>query len=273
MSAHKNKPVGRSSRTPFKHWILDAELGRLCGIFGSPAARKVPAIADPFLVIDLCAGDGVCNTDHDSSPAIIRKHLAWAASRGVNVKAVLIEKQSLTFDMLHQSMRPTPAWMELINGDARDYRLICKPNQAVFVHSDPNHIHDWPISNELITGLSETTTMLCTLGCNVGGLKQLPRDVREGWFQHVLECVNCMPFFHDAILIALAGDASQWAYLLRLPCKWSAKTVKNIARIGANFTSYKVVMASYIEERDKFEHLQKRLFLTAKERRGWTLPI
>lgn len=37
--------VGRSSRTPFKHWLLNAELGRLAGIFANQgAARKVGAV-------------------------------------------------------------------------------------------------------------------------------------------------------------------------------------------------------------------------------------
>ena len=35
----KNKSVGKSSRTPFKHWGLSAELGRLMGVFAVPSAR------------------------------------------------------------------------------------------------------------------------------------------------------------------------------------------------------------------------------------------
>jgi len=113
--------VGKSSRTPLKHWILNSELGRLVGVFGNPiAASKVPAKASPFLVVDLCAGDGVATEDCESSPAIITKHLKWAASRGVDVGGLLIEKDANTFSHL-QGNTECHEWLTLIHGDARDW--------------------------------------------------------------------------------------------------------------------------------------------------------
>lgn len=259
--------VGRSSsRTPFKHWILNAELGRLCGIFGYPStSRKVHAKANPFLVVDLCAGDGGQTDEFKSSPEIIKTHLEWARKRGVDVKCVLIERQASTFDLLRKNI-PSEPWIEFIQGDAREYLVECKTNQAVFIHSDPNHIHDWPITDDLLSRLSDTTTMLATLGCNVGGLKMLPIEERGKWYENMASCVKEMPRYHDGVLVALDGDAAQWAYFLRVPVKWSANTCANIMKSGAKWTKFGLTLASYRHARKDFNSLQDRLFLTAKER-------
>lgn len=267
MSNCRKKAVGRSSsRTPFKHWILNAELGRLCGIFSRPqTAAKVPARANPFLVVDLCAGDGEVSGGMNSSPAIIAHHLGWAEAHGVRVQGVLIEKVVGTFEMLVKNI-PARPWLEFIHGDALDFVAKCRPMQGVFIHSDPNHIHDWPISEALLEGLSETTTMLCTLGCNVGGLKMLPREDRAKWYDRVAACIKGMPRYHDAVLVTLEGDAAQWAYLLRLPAKWTEDTCRNIVTVGSRYTDFGLNLASYRNSRDQFRAMEDRLFLTAKER-------
>lgn len=260
--------VGRSSsRTPFKHWILNTELGRLCGIFANPsAAASVPAKADPFCVIDLCAGDGHCDNGANSSPSIITRHLGWASQRGVQVDAHLIEKNAGTFEVLCGNIARQP-WLSLTHADAREWvSPEFHKKQAVFIHSDPNHIHDWPVTPDLIAGMSETTTMLATLGCNVGGLKMMSRDQRMCWYDHVAMCVNAMPSYHDAVLVSLDGDSSQWAYLLRVPSKWSASTCAKILSTGRQFSKWDFRMASFRSSRNDFENMQHHLFLTTKER-------
>lgn len=258
--------VGRSSRTPFKHWLLSLELGRLVGIFANPVARaKVHAVAKPFLVVDLCAGDGGGQYGAESSPAIITKHLDFASQRGVWVNSILIEKNAATIDELRANV-PRRSWCEIVNSDARDW--VCpqlKDRQAVFVHSDPNHIEDWPMTPEFVANLTETTTMLATLGCNVGGLKRLSRDQRMGWYEHVARCVENMPSYHDAVLVRLDGDQANWAYLLRLPTKWCRQTVEYILKSGKKYTEYDLDVASLRGSRESFERIQDMLFQTKKE--------
>jgi hypothetical protein len=108
--------------------------------------------------------------------------------------------------------------------------------------------------------------MLATLGCNVGGLKRLSLEDRAGWFDYVRAIVNDMPTYHDALLIALDGDSAQWAYLLRLPCKWSGITQNAIHTTGAKFSDYPLSVASFRDSRAEFDSLQIRLFLTKVER-------
>jgi len=262
----KTMTVGKSSRTPLKHWILNSELGRLVGVFGNPiAASKVPAKASPFLVVDLCAGDGVATADCESSPAIITKHLKWAAGRGVDIGAVLIEKDANTFSHL-QGNTERHEWLTLIHGDARDWvPPDMKEKQAVFIHSDPNSIKDWPITESLMSSMTETTTMLATLGCNVGGLKRMKLDQRVKWYDHVREVVDDMPSYHDAVIISLTGDKARWAYLLRVPSKWTGVTCSAINTTGRRFSDYDFRIGSLRNSRDQFTAIQDYLFLTNAE--------
>jgi len=256
--------VGTSSRTPFKHWVLDTELGRICGVLST---GKVHAKDCPFHVIDLCAGDGhKADAASQPSPAIIEKHCRWARSRNLSVKATLIEQSVITFSKLCQNTNDW-LWMEKLNMDARDWKLVPRDkHQAVFIHADPNTISDWPITKELLSVMPETTTMLATLGCNVGGLKRLSLEDRLPWFDHVNGCLNAMPRYHDAILIELVRDASQWAYLLRLPHVWTNDTITRLVKQGGNYTNYELNIASIRNSRDGFEAMQIRLFLTKSER-------
>lgn len=268
----RQKP-GASSRTPFKHWILDEELARLVGIFSNPiATSKTPCDAPtafaPFHVIDLCAGDGR-PTEHDerTSPSIISHRLTQARVNNVAVKATFIERAKNAFDLLSMNIATKTPFVELICGNARNYRIPFKKKmQPIFVHADPNHIDDWPISDELAATLSETTTMLCTLGCNVGGLKRKTIEERTKWFDHVKRVIAPMPSYHDAILVELVGDASQWAYLLRVPEKWSSKTAAKIEAAGKKFLDREISIASWRSSRRAFDAMTKRLFLTKRER-------
>ena len=46
--------VGRSSRTPVKHFLLNALVGKIVGVLGT---GKAPCKANPFYAVDLCGGD------------------------------------------------------------------------------------------------------------------------------------------------------------------------------------------------------------------------
>lgn len=262
-------PVGKSSRTPFKHWILNSELGRLCGIFKMKAigkASNVHAKATPFHVVDMCAGDGVESDSKKSSPSIITHHLSLLSASGVDVKSTFIEKNTYTFQELCRNI-DGGEWSEFIHGDSREFAFpSTHKHQAVFVHADPNSIADWPITPEFLASLTDTTTMLATLGCNVGGLKRLAIEDRAGWFEHVRLVVDMMPSYHDALLIALDGDAAQWAYLLQIPLKWLDATANAIQKKGQRLSDYPLSMASVRQSRDEFERMQIRLFLTKEER-------
>ena len=66
--------VGKSHRTPFKHWVLNRILGNIAGVVGR---RSVKFIWGNFTVVDLCAGDGEGGHDGRSSPEIIAHHCDW----------------------------------------------------------------------------------------------------------------------------------------------------------------------------------------------------
>ena len=264
MPVAKQTNVGTSSRTPFKHWVLNSELGRICGVLST---GKVHARACPFHVIDLCAGDGHASSDSEqSSPEIITRHCRWLEKRGLRSKATLIERGAITFAELMRNTQPE-TWLERLNMDAREYRLNrTSKHQAMFIHADPNSIADWPITQQLLESLSETTTMLATLGCNVGGLKRLKREDRLPWFNHVQSCIEAMPKYHDALLIELANDKSQWAYLLRLPARWTAETAVKLRTVGRKYTTFDLNLASVRINPTEFMAMENKLFLTKEER-------
>jgi len=95
--------VGRSSRPPFKHWLLNKELGRVTGIVArNPSA--CPATASPFHIIDLCAGDGMVTEEHDASPGIILKHARFAWRFDTPCRVTLIERNEHTYASLLKSI-------------------------------------------------------------------------------------------------------------------------------------------------------------------------
>ena len=262
----KKKQVGRSSRTPFKHWILNAELGRLMGIFASrKAVKKVPVYADPFVIVDLCAGDGVTTDEFGTcSPAVILKHTEWGRNHNVSVDVTMIEKSANTFESLASSVNSNG--ILLLNSDANDFVLQVRSNQACFINADPNHINDLPISDELIDSFTPATTFLITLGCNVGGLKRLPISERMKWFDLVERITGNIPSWHDALLVRLIKDDKQWAYLLRLPSAWTNRTACRLRDIAETMWPKGVSITSLKYMPDEFAKELDILFKTKEER-------
>lgn len=279
--------VGRSSsRTPYKHWVLNSHLGKICGALST---GRVPAVAKPLLCIDLCAGDGSRSAEYECSPYIIMKHCEWLqrSGSGCTAKSVFIEKDESTFEVLignkdrfHEDGGFRSRWITQKNSpgvlhdnsfhnmDARE--LVIEPscrNQAIFINCDPNSIADLPFAKSLGDSLTPMTTMTLTLGCNTGGLKRMPRDRREEWFDYLSVLIDMMPTWHDALLVEVVNDASQWAYLTRLPEKWSRDVAAACKRYGdKHFTPHGVNVASYRDDQNTFQEICNRLFLTKKER-------
>lgn len=267
MAASCGQGVGKSHRTPLKHGLLNALLGREAGIF-AVCPHTVHARACPWHIIDMNAGDGSCHPGHGllSSPAVITRHAGFVRTRSVPARVTLIERAEATFRRLVGNVMDQED-IEFLHMDARDYRVpITHTHQAVFVHSDPNSLADWCLTPGFIGSFSETTTMLGTLGCNVGGLKRLPASERLGWFEHVDDVVRSMPRYHDAVLISLDSDPAQWAYLVRVPSAWTARVMDEARRVSS-WVGLKVSMASLRRGAEDFRRLERELFLTHAERR------
>lgn len=276
--------VGRSSRTPYKHWVLDSHLGKICG---SLSTGKVPAIASPLICIDLCAGDGHRNEFHECSPFIIMKHCEWLhrSNSRCTAKSVFIEKDASTYETLIDNSAKYVTCTEFrkrwannkdsnsllhsarfLNLDARQIRINAPhERQAVFINCDPNSIAELPCAPQLVASLTPMTTMTITLGCNTGGLKRMPLDKRQEWFDYIDILIDAMPSWHDAILIEVVRDAAQWAYLTRLPAKWTEDVAESCVKRGGRHFVHGVQVESLRRSKDRFSRMRDRLFLTKKE--------
>jgi len=262
--------VGRSSRTPFKHWLLDKELGRITGILANNPSR-CPATASPFHIIDLCAGDGVVTETHDASPAIILKHAKHAWTRNTPCRVTLIERNEHTCASLWQHIlleTVQQGCVEVLNQDAREYEIpITGPSQAIFINCDPNHMADFPMTEQGIAMLPPMTTLLVTMGCNVGGLKRLSLEERRRWFEWVGLIKATLPRWHDLLLVIIVRDNHQWGYLLRLPAPWITETRARIEKQGDRDFPHGVTTVPYRSDRHGFDDLIDALFLTSEELR------
>jgi hypothetical protein len=265
----KKVGVGRSDRTPVKHYLLDKSLGQVCGVL-SLGSYKVPCVASvrqPLICADLCGGDGLQTDDHEASPVIMAKHCQFLYKRGKSAKLEVIEKASNTYEELVRNCNHLPREIvTLTNGDARDYRLPKLAfNQPAFVHCDPNNVDQIPLSRPFVAGFNKFTTYLVTLGCNVGGLKRSTPEKREQWFEYVSMLVEVLPNHHDAILFWLNRDSAKWAYLLSIPKVWGDDFAgKAITQTNKMWTQG-VSAVSYRSQPAVFNDELKQLFLTKKE--------
>lgn len=258
--------VGSSpGRTPIKHFLLDSLLGR---VNGSLTTGKAAAVK-PLLCVDLCAGDGIKSESHTASPLIFEKHCRHPCGRENNASLVLIERDRANFDLLRQNVGDHE-WMTLSNSDARNFLLPpLNPMQAVFVHCDPNNVHQTPLTKEFVSTFTKCTMYLVTLGCNADGIKRLPLDQRQGWHDYVAMLTDVLPPWHDAILFWLVKDSAQWAYLCNVPAKWKDQTIE-LATSSRVAKSWKkgVGGISLRSNRRRFAEELNRLFLTKEEMDG-----
>lgn len=229
--------VGKSSRTPYKHWLLNSHLGKL---LGATATGKTTCERS-VVIFDLCAGDG--DDQHgpcSSSPSIIRKHLTSPLSGNLRLdrrEAYLYEHRPSTFERLKQRHDGVP-YMHLFNQDSREADLsgvLRGSQECVFVYADPNHADSIPLTPRITAEFTPFTLCMMTLGCNVGGVKRLPREQREVWYEKVDALLDRMSPYHDAHLIWLNRDSSQWAYFITLPKKWSEDMLHAAITAGTAF--------------------------------------
>lgn len=263
-------PVGRSSRTPVKHYLLDAMVGKVCGVL-SLGNYSVPCritSQQPMLMVDLCGGDGLKTDEHDASPRIMYKHCEWLTNRGKAARLHVIEKMPNTFDQLQlncQGMSKKIATLTL--GDSSEYRLQkLGETQAAFIHCDPNTVDQIPLSRPFVAGFNRYTTYLVTLGCNVSGTKAwtAPND-RAKWFDYVEMVTEVLPRHHDTVLFWLNRDSAQWAYLLSIPNVWSrAFTAQAVLHTSKHWTQG-VSAVSFRENCKAFNDQVAQLFLTKEE--------
>ena len=261
--------VGRSSRTPVKHMILDRMVGKIAGVL-STESNTVPCRANPFLVVDLCGGDGVVTEDHDASPQILHRHCSWLIEeRKKKSRLMVFETLSMTYDKLQSNTSKLSGYGNWFTIHNQDSRLFVMPkmlsNQAAFVHCDPNCVDQIPLTDPFLDSWNKHTTYLVTLGCNVGGAKRASIEDRARWFWYVESLCKRLPRNHDAVLFWLERDASQWAYLLSIPKKWSMDFSKKIVSGASAWWPNGLGMASFRDDRKQFELNIKRLFLTEKE--------
>lgn len=265
----KRTLVGRSSRTPVKHYLLDKAIGKVAGVL-SVDSSSVPCSAsylNPMICVDLCGGDGLQTDDNDASPMIMYKHCEWLCRRGKRATLHVIEKAPNTFECLRANceyMSKSITTLEM--GDAKNYRLPeLRNDQAAFIHCDPNTVNHIPLSREFVSGFNRYTTYLVTLGCNAGGLKRDVGSKSEEWFDYVRMLVEVLPKHHDAILFWLNRDDSQWAYILSIPSVWACQFSEKAVSDTSKMWTKGVSAISYRRYPIRFHDQLCRLFLTKEQ--------
>lgn len=261
--------VGKSSRTPYKHWLYRSMLGKMVG---AAATGKTPCEYS-IKVLDLCAGDGAQTGDDpiSSSPAIADLHMTSRFPMSGRLrarKAYLFEREQTTFDRLRSRFGDRPH-MHLTNGDSRGVTLHdvgVKTGEGVFVYADPNSVSTLPVTPDLIDSFTHTTLFLMTLGCNVGGVKRLPVEDREGWLDVVNMAVCRRSRWHDVIVLSLNRDDSQWAYLAAFPTRWARGFQDDSMKAGKRLWPNGVSAFSATRQPTQFKDKIKELFYTTKER-------
>lgn len=249
--------VGQSQRTIGKHDLLKKITGRESGVAWKQGWR--------YLMIDLCAGDGLPSAESGtSSPLIMIKHREFARTRwnrGKDVRVVLIERD---VDAMSPLVRHRPSADLYRLADARSIAAEIEPmwdnDTAVFVFNDPNNVHQWALSEDWMKRLPPLTTTMSTLGCNASGIKRLPADKRKQWFEQLRSVTDTLVEDQDALLIALRNDSDQWAYLLTGPKRWRTEYLADVNKaFGVG------VETAWLSDLPAFRDLANRLFLTKKE--------
>ena len=247
--AKNKKAVGKSERSMFKHSILNAEVGRLAGVM-TLGRWKVPCNG-PVHLVDLCAGDGVPLDGEDgmSSPEILIKHGDFIVQHDQQCRVYLVERARSTFKTLKSNVESGShsVSVEMILGDSGKWPLPeFSSSETVFIHMDPNNVAHVRkiVTPEVISNMTQYTTMLSTLGCNAGGVGRNAREHRIAWKEHVEILVSVSSRWHDNLLVSLEGDGHKWAYLIRVPEVWVDETAKNIQRLADRHSPYPISIIS-----------------------------
>jgi hypothetical protein len=255
--------VGNSYRTAYKHRLLNKLVGREVGIVSLPRFKALS-----YTVYDLCAGNGdPAEHSSTSSPEIIINHLSWLNDRGMaRPRAIFVERDKACCEQLQAKYRKN-SFVEIKNCDARKIEPIESRHRFYnFVYADPNHVHDWPFSDEFISQLPQNTTLLLTMGCNVGGIKRLPVESRMVWLERTWALCQSMNQHHDALLVSLSGDSARWAYLIVGPSRWMVCGTYEADVMAAFAESPGIKIAYWHDDRAAFVALCEQLMLRSTER-------
>lgn len=263
----KLKFVGKSSRTPYKHWLYRSMLGKM---IGAASTGKSPCNGT-IKILDMCAGDGV-ETNGDtlgSSPAITCHHVnsIFPNSHRVQRSAFLYEREVLTFEKLNNRFggKSNITLRNLDSKGVTTETIGVNPGDGVFIYADPNSVSTLPVTKELIDSFTDTTLFLMTLGCNVGGVKRIGIAERLAWMDMVLMTVKTMRPWHDIHILSLNRDESQWAYLAAWPRKWSEDFLESSIKKGNQLWPNGVSAFSYRNQQRDFRLKVEELFYTQKE--------
>ena len=283
--------MGRSQRTPFKHKLLRKALGR-------EVSAKPPHGNSVRRLYDMTSGDGVGDGDWllTCSPGLFVKFaMAAADTHNHTADVTLVEKSAVTFGVLLDSLSihlPALGWsfagsiengqrwryvgglccsyLEVRYGDAKALPIE-RVNQGdvVFVNNDPNHMEDFALPEQFIGRLRDRGALvssMCTMGCNVGGLKRLAMDERVRWYEALRQIETGMPVNHNMVVARLVRgadgriDPSYWGYALHGSRKWTPKIVSDM---GAAFKGCEMSIGTDATGR---RQVMDELFLTREER-------
>ena len=294
-----NTTVGRSPRTPAKHALMNALLGREVG-----ASSNIKDV-NQLIWFDLTAGDGIVATDaeweRNCSPGLLAFHAR--ASRhpviirlseraletcnrleeslhdhlpGLGYTCVATNPMDITKHRsawVHEPTRSFPGDVVLIvaredgcNVDTKE--LTITEQTAVLVCHDPNTVAQRAMRPTFMAEIRDQTPWcqaLATMGCNPGGLKRLPVDERRTWFEFVAEQGQNLHGWHDLTLAAIERDDAQWAYLVTHAKAWRSETIR-ACRAAFKPHGMTLEVASLKSQPHEFAELQRRLFLTKRER-------
>ena len=257
--------VGSSgSRTPGKHALLNSITGRESGV----ALHLTPA--SRYIMIDLTAGTGLPDQHSGtSSPEILIKHMRIANTRRAGQSEVVLVEKAGNHAAHLLTRYSEVVGTTIIEGDARSPELIgtiWRGGDCVFINNDPNKITDFALTEELLQRLPHKTTTLSTLGCNASGLKRLPKEDRDGWYDHanLVRDMLRRRRHHDALLVALERDSDQWAYLITGPSKWRAHYERDAREAFKGWE--KGVRMVWATDSGRFGQELDRLFRTGQER-------
>jgi len=281
--------VGASQHSPIKHALYRILGGQCIG-----AASKIDKFKKTLLV-EACAGDGNPNEySGTSSPEISYRLVKGSLKLRQDIRCLLIEKREYTAEQLVQNLcrqwddgyllrQEGEIWIrdealkyiEVIPGDYRSEavadriaKLIMPDETTVFLYIDPNKASDVELSEWLKVVLPWATTMLITLGCNVGGSKRLPIEHpdRESWYERLEYLLRLKRQHHDACLIRLERDGSQWAYLVTVPRVWRERTDKSIVALCKLHWPKGIQICWLSDSKKAFWNCAAYLFLTKAER-------
>lgn len=278
----KYMDVGRTWRTPAKHDLMRNLIGKEVGV------SKVMAAIRRCVWYDLTAGDAANVDDHEwanaCSPGILAKY-APGVSKPTYV--YLHEIKPATYDRLIENLSANlpelgyrqaaeNVWLHGENvflcatntsGAEANVGMLERAD-AVFAVNDPNAITEWAMRPSFAAEVNRTTPWfrsLSTLGCNPAGIKRLPLEERQGWFDLVQSQEDATPRHRDLLLCAIERDASQWAYLMGEPIRWRP-AMETVARGVFKRHGVGITSAWWRTQPDAFSELKRQLFLTGKER-------